>query len=163
MATKSDGPGFNTRSKESHQCQTTTDTEHPSIQPNKETITPDLTTVKTTQNITPKPLTDDRYKALFQIQKTDPFCKHISKWLSNGKAPMQEANLFIHIKGLLYKHIIDSNQKFMALIILKAWNYMVLVEAHDQTQTPRSILHILSHQMTILLEGNEQGYPEIYS
>ena len=39
---------------------------------------------------------------------------------------------------------------------------MVLVEAHA-TQSPRSILHILSHQVTILLERNEQGYPEIYS
>ena len=41
----------------------------------------------------------------------------------------------------------------------KAWKYMVLVEA--QTLTPRSKSHILSHQMTILLERNEQGYPEI--
>ena len=57
----------------------------------------------------------------------------------------------------------DANQKFMALIIPKAWKYMVLVEAHDKPQAPRSNLHVLSHQMKILLEGNEQGHPEIHS
>ena len=31
-----------------------------------------------------------------------------------------------------------------------------------QTLTPRSILYILSHQMTILLEGNKKEYQEIY-
>ena len=66
------------------------------------------------------------------MQKMDPFCKCISKWLSNGKAPKQEANLFTHIKGLLYKHVMGANQTFLALIIPKAWKYMVLVEAHDK-------------------------------
>ena len=60
------------------------------------------------------------------------FYKCISKCLSNGKAPKQEANLFTHIKGLLYKHVMDTNQKFMALIIPKAWKYTVLVDAHDK-------------------------------
>ena len=40
--------------------------------------------------------------------------------------------LFTHIKGLLYKHITDSGQKFLALVILKSWKYTVLVEAHDK-------------------------------
>ena len=66
------------------------------------------------------------------MQKTDPFGKHICKWLLNGKVPKHEANLFAHVKGLLYKHIMDANQKFMALIIPKAWKCMVLVEAHDK-------------------------------
>ena len=66
------------------------------------------------------------------MQKTDPFCKHISKWLSNGKAPKHEADLFLHVKGLLYKHVTDSNQNFWALVIPKAWKYTVLVEAHDK-------------------------------
>ena len=60
-----------------------------------------------TPNATPKPLTKDRLQALLQMQRTDPFCKHISKCLSNGKALKHEADLFLHIKGLLYKHITD--------------------------------------------------------
>ena len=36
------------------------------------------------------------------------------------------------MKGLLYKHITDSHQKFLALDIPKAWRYTVLVEAHDK-------------------------------
>ena len=83
------------------------------------------------QDVTPKPITDDRHEALLQMKKMDPFCKHISKWLSNGMAPQHEANLLTHIKGLLYKHVMDANQKFMALIP-KAWKYTVLVEAHDK-------------------------------
>ena len=38
-------------------------------------MTPDIPTVETTQDITPKPLTADRHEALLQMQKTDPFCK----------------------------------------------------------------------------------------
>ena len=66
------------------------------------------------------------------MQKMGPFCKCISKWLSNGKAPQHEANLFTNMEGLLYKHIMDANQKCMALIIPKAWKYTILVEAHDK-------------------------------
>ena len=84
------------------------------------------------QDVTPKPLTDDRLKTLLQMQKMDPFCKCISKQLSNDKAPKKEANLFTNVKGLLYKHVIDANQKFMALIIPKAWKYMVLIQANDK-------------------------------
>ena len=94
--------------------------------------TSDLTTVETTQDRTPKPLTANRCEALPQMQRMDPFCKFISRQLSNGKAPQHGADLFTHIKGLLYKHIMDANQKFMALIIPKAWKYTVLVEAHDR-------------------------------
>ena len=147
----------------SHQHQTNTDTEPSSTQPIKETVTPDLTTVETTQDIIPTPLTANRHKALLQMQKMDPFYKCISRQLSNGKAPQHKVDLFIYVKGLLYKCIMDANQKFMALVIPKAWKYTILVKAHDKLGTPRSNLHILSHQMTILLERNEQGYPEIFS
>ena len=80
----------------------------------------------------PKSLTADRLEALLQMQKTDPFCKHISKQLSNGKALKHKANLFLHVKRLLYKPITDSHQNFLALVIPKAWKYTVLVEAHDK-------------------------------
>ena len=39
---------------------------------------------------TPKPLTVDRLEALLQMQRTDPFCKCISKQLLNGKVPQHE-------------------------------------------------------------------------
>ena len=66
------------------------------------------------------------------MQKTNPFCKQISKSLSNGKAPQHEAELFTHVGGLLYKHITDSALNFLALVIPKSWKYTVLVEAHDK-------------------------------
>ena len=72
---------------------------------------------------TPKSLTTDRLEALLQMQKTDPFCKKISKHLSNGKVPQHEMDLFTHVRGLLYKHITDSGQKFLALVIPKSWKY----------------------------------------
>ena len=71
-------------------------------------------------------------EALLQMQRTDPFCKHISKHLFNRKALQHEADIFTHIKGLLYKHIMDSGQKFLALVVPKSWKYTVLVEAHDK-------------------------------
>ena len=38
----------------------------------------------------------------------------------------------MHVRGLLYKHITDSSQKFLALVIPKAWKYTVSFEAHDK-------------------------------
>ena len=73
-----------------------------------------------TPDPTPKSLTADRLEALLQMQKTDPFCKQISKCLSNGKAPKHEMELFTHVKGLLYKYITDSGQKILALVIPKS-------------------------------------------
>ena len=116
---------FNTQSQTSQQCQTTKDI-RPSNTPSiTNPATSDLTTVETTQDITLKPLTAKRHEALLHMQRMDPFCKHISKILSNGKAAQYETDLFIHIKGLLYKHITDANQNFLALIIPKAWKYTV--------------------------------------
>ena len=66
------------------------------------------------------------------MHRTDPFFRCISKHLSNGKAPKHKADLFLHEKGLLYKHVIDSNQTFLAVVIPKAWKYTVLVEAHNK-------------------------------
>ena len=66
------------------------------------------------------------------MQKTNPFCKRISKCLSNGKVPQRKTDLFTHIRGLLYKHITDSGQKFLALVIPKSWKYTILIEVHDK-------------------------------
>ena len=117
-----DEPAFNTRSQ-TQQC----------FAPDTSTMPPSITPdIMSTPDPTPKFLTADRLEALLQMQKTDPFCKHISKQLSNGKAPKHETELFTHIRGLLYKHITDSGQKFLALAIPKSWKYTVLVEAHDK-------------------------------
>ena len=117
-----DGPPFNTRSCTQHTSPSATSTPHPNI-------SPQLSQESTT---TPKPLTMDRLDALLQMQRTDPFYKHISKHLLNGKAPHHEFDTFTHVKGLLYKHITDSGKQFLALVIPKSWKYTVLVEAHDK-------------------------------
>ena len=122
-AAHSDRLVFNTRSRTAQQRSPEDST------PQTDPIAPDVTD---THNTTPKSLSADRLEVLLQMQKTDPFCKCISKQLSNGKAPTHEADLFIHVKGLLYKHITDSHQTFSALVIPKAWKYTVLVEAHDK-------------------------------
>ena len=73
-----DGLAFNTGSRTA-QCNITEDL---TPQPKADTVTPDITTVTDTPDATPKPLTEDRLHALLQMQRTDPFCKHISKHLS---------------------------------------------------------------------------------
>ena len=64
-----DGPAFNTRSQ-TQQCLV------PDTSSTPPSITPDTAS---TPEPTLKSLTEDRLKAVLQIQKTDPFCKHISK------------------------------------------------------------------------------------
>ena len=56
----------------------------------------------------------------------------ISKHLLRGKAPQHETDIFTQVKGLLYKHIMDSGKQFLSLIIPKSWKYTALVEAHDK-------------------------------
>ena len=82
--TNADGPAFNSRSQ-THQCLSTdTSTLQPDVMPE----------VSEVPDPTPKSLTADRLEALLQMQKTNPFCKRISKQLSNGKAPQHEMDLF---------------------------------------------------------------------
>ena len=121
-ASSTDGPAFHTRSH----TQNTPSSVTPTPQPD--------TALKISQEPTtiPKPLTADHLEALLQMQKTDPFCKHISRRLLNGKAPHHEFDTFTHIKGLLYKHVMDAGKKFLALVIPKSWKYTVLIEAHDK-------------------------------
>ena len=115
-ATNSDGVPFNTRSKTSHQCQTLMDTELSDTHSIKETVTPDLGTVETTQNITPKPLTADRHEALLQMQKMDPFCKCISRQLSNGKSQQDEEDLFYSCKGMSIRNLWHSSYQKLGSI-----------------------------------------------
>ena len=121
-ASSTDGPAFYSRSHTQHTSSSATSTPH------QDTL-PQISQEPTT---TPKPLTVDHLDALLQMQRTDPFCKCISKRLLNGKASHHEFDTFTHVKGLLYKHVTDTGKKFLTLVIPKSWKYTVLVEAHDK-------------------------------
>ena len=120
--THTDGPTFNTRNQSKQDSASNNSTTQLNTAPD---VSPD-------PNPTPKSLTADMLEAVLQMQKIDSFCKCISKHLSNGKAPQHETDLFTHVRGLLYKHVMDSRQKFLTLVIPKSWKYTVLVEAHDK-------------------------------
>ena len=123
--THTDGPAFNTRNHTLKNSPDTASTPHPDV------FTTDFSRGNFTNN-NQNHLQVDRLEALLQMQRTDPFCKCISKCLFNGKAPQHEIGTFTHVKGLLYKHVMDSGKQFLALIILKSWKYTVLVEAHNK-------------------------------
>ena len=55
--------------------------------------------------------------------------QEITEWQS---APHHEFDTSAHVKGLLYKHVMDGGKKFLTLVIPKSWKYTVLVEAHDK-------------------------------
>ena len=150
--THTDGPASNTRSCTRKDPPDTTSNPHPDVSPK---ISPEATP-------TPKPLSVDRLEALLQMQRTDLFCRHISKCLLNGKAPQHETDIFTHIKGLLYKHIMHSGKQFLVLFIPKSWKYMVLVEVHDKLGHQGNSCTYCHNKKTILLEGNEQGYLEVH-
>ena len=109
--THTNGPTFNTGSQTRQDCTSQHNTTQANTTPE---ISPDPTP-------TPKTLTVDRLEALLQMQKTNPFCKCISKHFSNGKAPQHETDQFSHVRGFLYKHVMDSGQRFLVLVILKSW------------------------------------------
>ena len=121
-ASFTDGPAIHTRGCTQNTSSSTTTSPHLNTAPQ---ISQEPTTA-------PKPLTADCLEALLQMQKTDPFCKCISKRLLNSKAPHHEIYTFTHVKGLLYKHVTDAGKKFLALVIPKSWKYTVLMEVHDQ-------------------------------
>ena len=96
------------------------------------------------------------WKPYYKCRRLTHSVSAFSRRLLNGKAPHQEFDTFAHAKGLLYKHIMDAGKKFLALVIPKSWKYTVLMEAHDKLGHQGNS-HILSHQMPILLEKDEQG------
>ena len=108
-ASLNDGPAFHTRSH-------TQSISDPTLTP------PAVPKLHISQGDIPMPksLTADQWDALLQLQRTNPFCKHISKRLINGKAPHHEFDTFTHVKGLLYKHISNAGKQFLALVIPKS-------------------------------------------
>ena len=120
-ASFNDGPAFNTRS-------------HTQSTSNPTSALPTDTEPHLSQDATPTPksLTADCLDALLQMQRTDPFCKCISKRLLYGKTPHHEFDTFTHVKGLLYKNISDAGKKFLTLVIPESWKFSILVQAHDK-------------------------------
>ena len=96
----------------------------------------------------PPILTADQKEAPRLMQRMDHFCKNISKRLFRGKASSHEVNTFRHIKGLIYKHLMDSNQRFLAQVIPKSWHFTVRIEAHDKLghQGVNRIYNLVKHQ-----------------
>ena len=74
----------------------------------------------TTSNNSPNNPRDTLIK---EMQSTNPFCKRIVKRLLNKTAPEH---------GLLYRYASDHSKDFCAVVIPKAWRYMILVETHDK-------------------------------
>ena len=79
---------------------------------------------------TPKLITADRLDTLLQMQRTDPFCKCISRRLLNAKAPHHEFDTFTHVKGLLYKHITDAGKK------IPCTGFPQIMEVHHSGRSP---------------------------
>ena len=92
------------------------------------------TDVKTMSNKVnaPPPFTEGHKDTLLLMQITDPFCKCISKWLLSGKAPSYEVNTFRHIKGLLYKYVMDSNKKILSTSHPLILVFHSTLEAYDK-------------------------------
>ena len=89
-ATNFDQPAFNTR-RRTAQHSSSEDTT-----PQRDVMAPDMTD---TQSTTPKSLTADRLEALLQMQKMDPFCKHISLHTYKGTASQTHHRLRTKILG----------------------------------------------------------------
>ena len=108
--TNSDGPAFNTRGQTCQCLFTDTLTVQPDV----------MLEILKAPDPTPKSLMADRLEDLLQMQKTDPFYKIISKCLSNGKTWKYKTDIFTHVRGVLYKHVTNSGQKFLALVTPKS-------------------------------------------
>ena len=92
-----------------------------------------------TDNV-PPPLTEDQKETLRLMQRTDPFCKHISKRLLSDKEPSHEIDTFTWIKGLIYKQVLAFYSTCWS-----SW----------QIRTPRSQQNLSSCQTSTLLERHE--------
>ena len=91
------------------------------------TVPPDvMTDISTASDPTTKLLMTDKLEPLLQMQKTDPFYKRISKQLLDEKALKHERDIFSQVRGLLYKHVTDSGQKFLTLVNPKSRRHTVM-------------------------------------
>ena len=105
-ATHTDGPAFNTKS-----C--TINTSPYTINPPPWCFTTDFSG----DNSNPK-TANSRLTGSFTANEKEQThsVNMFPKWLLNGKSPQHEFDTFTHIKGLLYKHIMDSGKHFLPLL-----------------------------------------------
>ena len=109
----------------------------------------DPTTTSTNDMVNvPLPLTEDRKDSVSLMWRTNPFCKHISQRLLCGKAPSHELYTFTHNKILIYKHVMDSNQRGLALVIPRSYHFTVFAEASDKLghQGINRTYHLVKYQ-----------------
>ena len=74
--------------------------------------------------IRPPSLTEDWKDTSRLMQRMDACFKCISNRLHSGKAPLHEANTFTHIECLVYKHVMDSNQRFLAIVTPRTYLFI---------------------------------------
>ena len=134
VTSTSDGPVTNTHSKVFNTVDTTPEDTMPTSTNDK---------VKT-----PPTLTADQKDTLRLMQRMDPFCKCIFYRILRGKVPSLEANRLTHIKGIIYKHVVYSDQRFLALVIPKSWHFTVYIEAHEKLgyQGINMTNHLVKHE-----------------
>ena len=114
-----------------------------------DTTSTDTTPTSTNDKVNaPQTLTVDQKDTLKLLQRTDAFYKCISKRLLSGKMPSHGVNAFTQIKGLIYKCVMDTKQRFLALVLPKSWHFTVLIEAHDKLghQRVNRTYHLVIHQ-----------------
>ena len=126
-ATNLDGATFHIRSRTAqHNI-----TEDLTLQPKMVTVTSDITTVPDVPDTTQNHLSQTDYKHNYKCRELIFFVNAFPGIYQMAKHK-HEADLFLHIKGLLYKHVMDTNQNFLVLVIPKAWKCTVVMEAHDK-------------------------------
>ena len=100
------------------------------------TDTTQPTDVKTTLNIdklnAPSPFMDDWKDTLQLVQRTNPCANAFQNGYSKAKHLPTKLILSFILKVFSTKHVLDSNQKFLAIVIPKSWHFTVLIDIHDK-------------------------------
>ena len=142
-ASSTDGPAFCTKSCTQNTSSITTSTTHQDTAPQ----------ISQEPTAAPKSLTVDCLEALLQMQKTDPFCKCISRRLLNGKAPHHKFDTFSHVKGLLYKHVMGIGKSFSLWSFLNYGNIHYSLKLTTNWDTKVIHAHIISLNANTIGKG----------
>ena len=70
--------------------------------------------------------------SLADAEKLIPSANKYPNAYQTEKHPSMKLIFSYMYKDYSYKHVTDSNKKFLGLAIPKSWKYTVLVEAHDK-------------------------------
>ena len=160
--TDSDGPAFNTRSQTSQQWQTTKDTRPSHTSSIMKLPTPDLTTMENTQDIMPKSLTARDTKPYSRCRGQIHYV-HVSQKIIQWQGTTAWGPSVYTCLRTIIQTCHGCKSEIFGPHYTQSLEIYIISGSTWQTQKPRSNSHLLSHQVPILLEKNEQGYPEIYS